>query len=402
MFLVQSSKLQEHLKLQHAAVISLWDKKAPVPPQSVVISKDLLKKIESEHTSADLLINHAINDSSLAVTEEFSVTALNSINSLYYGCCIDAFNKKSSLATFFVKNRMAQYVILNAILERVKDHEFSIKEICCGAVYSRWQHFDKFLPNGRKIKAILSDLTEDIIPKERLETLNLKNIDFEIEAYDLRDPMPFRDEKVDVMFVTYGFDSVWLEDDVMYVKHNNEWFRIKYRVKVLPTAKQPEKLLSYLREGFTTDPVYLEDFDNVVVETLAEKVDILKVPYGKYIQSLYGEYEEARTIVPGGIIKRVQEAFENQIKDDGIFVIGEVATYPIKPDEKIELTVVDYNTTGKVGKYKVEDFYLAEAILKDIGYSVEVLDMEKEAKRLGKTIDEDCEDTWLMVVQKNG
>jgi hypothetical protein len=400
MFLVPRSKIENLLETQEAATVSLWHKDAPHPPQTVLVSKDIIRKIATDHAPADLILTEAINNDDLAVETEFTATALNSINSLYYSSCSHAFDKKSSLATFFVKNRMAQYVLLQTILARVSSKAISIKEICCGAVYSRWQHFEKFLPNDRKIQAILADLSADIIPQERIDRLNLRNIDFAYEAYDLREGFTKRDQKLDVILVTYGFDSVWLEDDAMYVKRNGEWYQIKYRVKVLPNAEAAKKLVELLRQGYSDEPLALEAFDSVVIETIAEKVDIHAVQYGEYIHKLYGSYAEARTSVPGAIITRVEEAFATQLKDDGIFVIGEVATYPVKSDEEVELTIVDYNTTGKVGKYKVEDFYLAEAILKDKGYVVEVLDMQKEAEKLGKKIEEDCEDTWLMVVRK--
>ncbi|MDQ3239690.1 MAG: hypothetical protein M3P33_04150 [bacterium] len=397
MYLIPYSKLEKKFKLQNPAVISLWDKSAPVPPQFAVVYKESLTQ-DNGNIDAQALIEKSQNDFEYAVTKEFTADALNNINSLYYGSCVDAFAKKSSLATFFVKNRMGQYVLLKCMLDRISCPTITIKELCCGAVYSRWQHFDKFLPTGRRMEAILSDFSDAIIPKNDIDCLNLNNVSFAYESYNLKESLVETDKKVDVMFVTYGFDSVWIEGDAMYVKQNNEWFEIKYRVKVLPTSTNPELMLGYLRQGHTQDPVYLSDFDDVAIETIAQKVDILNVPYGLYVNRLYGSYAEARTNIPGGIIKRVQEAFDKQMKPGGIFVIGEVATYPIKQGEEIDLTIVDYNTTGRVGKYKVEDFYLAEAILSDLGFKVEVLDMQKEAKKLGKEIDEDTEDTWLMLV----
>lgn len=242
------------------------------------------------------------------------------------------------------------------------------------------------------------------MPKEKIESLNLDGITFGYDAYDMRKPFETLDEqdKVDLMLVTYGFDSVWDESDAMYVKDHGEWHQIKYRVKVSPTAKNTDRLIEYLRNGYCAEGLSLDAFDDVIVETIAVPVDLDKVQYGGFVKKAYGGYEEARVSMPGLLVQRVKEAFEKQIKKNGYFIIGEVATYPIKEGEKIELTIADYNTTGRVAKYKVEDFYVAEMILESMGFDAEVHDISKLAGKYGKKIDEDTADTWLMVVSKKG
>ncbi len=399
-----SRKSVENLEAaKKPALLSLWHKDAQVPPQTIFVSPQIadLVRTKEEVRSSDVL-KVAVEDMLYTVEKDFNETALNAINSLYYSSCSHAFDKKSDLATLYVKNRMVQYAILHEILHLIKHKEMTIKEICCGGVYTRWQHFDKYLPRDRKIHAILSDFTMDIHPKEKINALNLDGITFGFDAYDLRKPFEALpdDEKVDLMLVTYGFDSVWDKSDAMYVKERGEWHQIKYRVRVSPTAKDPEKLLELLRAGFSKEQLPFDLFDDVVVETIAVPVDLDKVQYGEFIKKAYGDYEDARVSMPGLLVERVKEAFEKQIKKNGYFMIGEVATYPLKDGEKIELTIADYNTTGRVGKYKVEDFYIAEMILESIGFEVEVHDIAKLANKYGKKIDEDTADTWLMVVKK--
>ncbi|MDQ3099411.1 MAG: hypothetical protein M3Q44_06720 [bacterium] len=403
MYTISHKSLENIESSKKPALLSLWHKDAKVPPQTIFASPqivDLVKEQKEVHHQE--LLKVALSDDSYTVERDFSATALNAINSLYYSSCDHAFDKKSDLATLYVKNRMVQYSMLHEILHLIKAKEMTIKEICCGGVYTRWQHFDKYLPRNRKIHAILSDFTMDIHPKDKINSLNLDGITFGFDAYDMRKPFAKLDEsdKVDLMLVTYGFDSVWNEGDAMYVKEGGEWHQIKYRVRVSPTAKDPEKLIGYLRQGYCAEGLPLDDFDDVVVETIAVPVDLDKVQYGEFVKKAYGEYDEARVSMPGLLVERVREAFEKQIKKNGYFMIGEVATYPLKEGEKIELTIADYNTTGRVGKYKVEDFYVAEMILESMGFDVEVHDIAKLAAKYGKKIDEDTADTWLMVVTK--
>ncbi len=403
MFTISRKIINQVESSKKPALLSLWHKDALTPPQTIFVSPqivDFAKDRDEVHQSE--LLNLAVSDQKYTVEKEFNETALNSINSLYYSSCNHAFDKKSDLATLYVKNRMVQYAILHEILHLVKSKAIRIKEICCGGVYTRWQHFEKYLPRDRKIHAILSDFTMDIHPKSKINALNLDGITFGFDAYDMRKSFETlsEDEKVDLMLVTYGFDSVWDKSDAMYVKERGQWYQIKYRVKVSPTAKNPEQLLQYLRDGYCKDGLDLDVFDNIVVETIAVPIDLDKVQYGEFVKKAYGDYEDARVSMPGLLVERVKEAFEKQIKKNGYFMIGEVATYPLKEREKIELTIADYNTTGRVGKYKVEDFYVAEMILESMGFDVEVHDIAKLAGKYGKKIDEDTADTWLMVVRK--
>lgn len=401
---IKKSELTSLLNTKHLLPLySVWDKESTVPPQTILITERLLEKLNGfEEIESDALVSAAISDKEDAVEKEFSSTALNSINSLYYGYCHDAFTKHGDIANIYVKNRMVQYTLLKLMLERIESKEIRIHEFCCGGKYTRWAHFAKYLPAGRSMDVTLSDITADIIPLEKIQSHHIPGMKFHSLAYDLREPFPTlsADKRYDVMLVTYGFDSVWLPEDVMYVKQNGGWSQILYRVKVLPETENKEHILHLLRKEESEVSVPLHIFDNVVVECVAQPVDIAQVHYGAEIQELYGDYDETRVIVPGTMVQRIDEAFTGQLKDSGIMMIGEVATYPLDKNKKMDMTIADYNTTGKVGKYKVEDLWLAERILQHKGYKVEVLQLGEAAKKFGKEVSDDTEDTWVMIVSK--
>jgi len=384
-------------------LFSVWDKNGTLPPQTILITQRLVSRFAAiEDIDSETLVDTAIADTDDAIEAAFSSTGLNAINSLYYGYCAEAFTKHGDIADIYVRNRMVQYTVLQLILERVAATAIRIKEFCCGGKYVRWQKFAEYLPSNRSMEVTLSDITSDIIPLAEIRSRNLLRMKFNSQSYDLRNPFPTlsEDEKFDTLLVTYGFDSVWLPHDVIYVKQNDKWSQILYRVKVLPDTPNKEHLLHLLRKEEADVSVNLSLFKNVVIECIAKPISLINVLYGAEIEELYGEYKEVRVIVPGTLVERVEQAFAGQLKKGGIFMIGEVATYPLDREKEIVMTIADYNTTGKVGKYKVEDFWLAERILQHKGYKVEVLQLGEAAKRYKKEISDDTEDTWLMVVSR--
>lgn len=388
---------------QRHPLLSVWDKTSGVPPQTILVTKRLLSRFAAiDDIDSQTLVDTAIADTDDAVEPTFSPTALNAINSLYYGYCSDAFTKHGDIADIYVRNRMVQYIILQLLLEKVSSPHIRIQEFCCGSKYVRWQKFAEFLPPNRYLDVTLSDITADIIPLKEIRSRHLPRMTFEAQSYDLRNPFPAlpKDERFNALLVTYGFDSVWLPQDVMYVKQNGQWSQILYRVKVLPETPNKEHVLHLLRKEEADVSVPLSLFKNVVIECIAQPIDLQSALYGSEIEELYGDYDEVRVIVPGALVERVEQAFAGHLTDEGIFMIGEVATYPLETGKKIDMTIADYNTTGKVGKYKVEDFWLAERILQHKGFTVDVLGLSEAAKKYGKTISDDTEDTWLMIVSR--
>lgn len=257
------------------------------------------------------------------------------------------------------------------------------------------------MPNGRSIDATISDIAEHLVSPEQIAKMNLKKVKLAYEAYDLRNEFSSRsaDQKYDILFTTYGFDSVWHHDDCIYEKIGGKWYLVQFRLRVDPQSIHFDRLIEALRKGFSHESVSLDDFRHIGIEIVAKEIDIQKMKYGKIIAETYADYEFMLINFPGGLIDRVEQAFERQLQPNGMFMIGDVVNYPLE-GEKLDPNMNYFNTTGRVGKYKVEDYFLAEIILKSKGFKVEVHDVKKFAEHYGKTFDEDSSDTYVMIVTK--
>ena len=78
---------------------------------------------------------------------------------------------------------------------------------------------------------------------------------------------------------------------------------------------------------------------------------------------------------PGGFINKVIE-LTKQLKDDGVMIVGEVAYHGNNPN----IPVRTHEFSGRVAKYKVEDYFLASKILESIGYKVSILPFKNLAE----------------------
>jgi len=405
--LIQIADLSRFLKLKHrnAAVYSVFEQENKLPPQAFYITRDFVKKLElkyrSEISSEDF-VNEAINDTTGCVTENFSSKTLNNLNSLYFSSCSDAFSKSSGLATFYVSRYQVQYAMMRKILDHVKKPVVKIHEICSGTVLSRWQFMEKYLPSGKKFDVTLSDIAENLVTDQQIAKMNLNKIKLSYEAYDLRNDFSEKpdNQKYDVLFTTYGFDSVWHEDDRVYEKIGGKWYLITFRLRVDPSTRHFDRVLAALRNGISSDPISLDDFHHVGIEIKVDQIDISKVEYGDVIEKTYSDYEFMMMNFSGGLIERVEQAFERQLTEGGMFMIGDVVNYLPENGDKMDPNMNYFNTTGRVGKYKVEDYNLAEIILKQKGFKVEVHDIRKFTESYGKTFEEDSSDTYVMIVTK--
>ncbi len=117
-----------------------------------------------------------------------------------------------------------------------------------------------------------------------------------------------------------------------------------------------------------------------------EKVeDISNEPYGEYISSEFEHHKAVKVNFPGGMIKRIREAFNNQISENGIFINGEVAVFE---DSERDHALSAYGTSGDIGKYKVEDYLLAKRILE------EEANLKVEIYSLNDFVDTFLESDW--------
>lgn len=144
--------------------------------------------------------------------ESYSNDALNKINSLFYSSIDEAFGS-SGLADFFIKIEPIQIAIARKIEELIPKTIIRVKELGSGKDLTRWEIISK-QKSKRKWDVILSDFSEKSLPDLR-KIKKSENFRFSTEKLDLL--APFKrlktKDKVDVMLITYGFDSVWFPED---------------------------------------------------------------------------------------------------------------------------------------------------------------------------------------------
>jgi hypothetical protein len=404
---IQIAELRRFLESKHrgAAIYSIYDQEKKVPPQAFYITRDFVSSLEKEfgkEISSEKFIEMSVKNTLGCVSDKFSSKTLNNLNSLYFSSCPAAFSKTSGLATFYVSRPQVQHAFMKRMLEQSDSDKLRIHEICSGTVLSRWQFMDKWIPKGKRFDVTVSDIAEDLVTKEQIAKLGLKKVNLEYEAYDLREDFNKKpeDQKYDVLFTTYGFDSVWHDDDKVYEKIGGKWYLVEYRLRVDPGSVHFDRVLSALQKGVSSEPISLDDFNHVGVEILATEIDIKKAKYGEVIEKTYEDYEFMMINFPGGLLDRVEQAFARQLNKNGMFLIGDVVNYPLNPGEKLDPNMNYFNTTGRVGKYKVEDYYLAEIILKQKGFKAEIHDVRKFTEKYGKTFEEDSADTYVMIVTR--
>lgn len=139
-----------------------------------------------------------------------------------------------------------------------------------------------------------------------------------------------------------------------------------------------------------------------------DMTDQVHEPMGAYVLQRYDHLEAARVNLPGGLIARVVEAFDNQIQPDGAFIIGDNAinSADLQP-ESTRNPIGPFSGSGLVAKYKCEDYGLAQEILQSMGYQVELInardlmdpfltDAQRRSVNPGSYPDQ-----WVMIVRRN-
>jgi hypothetical protein len=117
-----------------------------------------------------------------------------------------------------------------------------------------------------------------------------------------------------------------------------------------------------------------KDYDGIVVEKASEPFDIVRHPYWPYLDA-----RADRSIsFPGGLIKRVVEAFATQLRPDGIFVICDTAEFSLDSPDGAPL---ERGKSGVAAQYKVDDYCVAQLILEEeFGLHARLLDFRTLAK----------------------
>ncbi len=278
------------------------------------------------------------------VHSDFHPDALNTVNQLFYGSSadIDWYSEEAGVADLYVSfEPFLQGFAAWLKKQDVSKKPMRVRELCAG-------------PRAGKKWETIAPAYLELTDFQREPRLNLFD-DFETLPQEMR---------FDVMFVSYGFDSVWLPEDVSLEFKKGEWFRKLFRVtqtKALPLRPK----LQDLKRAFR-----LEERDE-------EIPDIRSLAYGKEIAEYYSGLRWVQPNFPGGLIAKVLQAFERQLNPNGLFISLESAVPDKQTWRTLETMSASYGTTGSVALYKDQDYGIAKFILERKGFQVQIIPVKK-------------------------
>lgn len=301
---------------------------------------------------------------------------LNTINYLFYSHCPAAFDN-SGPANFFVRIAPIQIALKNKIEATIKRDTIYLKELASGASFDRWQTIQE-LPTNKKWEIMLTDFSQNSLPV--VKSLKSDSYSFKTKIENLNSPLQDikQGKKYDVVLTTYGFDSVWLPEDVHYEKKKGDWFKSKYFLQV-KNIRLRDKIDGVLK-GSRSSAFEISELSSLKVKKVLQKINILDEPFGDMISKYYAKKENIKINFPGGMIQKTKEAFDKQIEGKGLFIIGDLAVsdrsgYTKRLSLENGLAMEDYLEVGKVAKCKVEDYGLAKKILEIEGFRVEIINL---------------------------
>lgn len=318
---------------------------------------------------------------------KYKSTNINKLNSHFYTNVDNVFSV-SGLADFFTKIEPIQIALAKKIENLIKKSRISVLELGTGSDISRWQIISGIIRKKWVVK--LTDFSNNVLPDTKMLPPK-DNFSFATEKLDLL--QPFRalreKDKVDVILATYVFDSIWFPRDLHLEKIKNKWYQAAYRIK-----------------GTFINKSSVDEYIRIKIEKKLNKVNLKEIKNGKIISDYYQHKENIKINYPGGLIDKVEEAFDRQISRGGIFIIGDMAVnsksgfIPKESPKDKAFYMEDYHTSGKVAKFKVEDYGLAKKILEKERFSVRLETVEDFVKNSGYEIPLKVKDHWIMVISK--
>lgn len=309
----------------------------------------------SEEPSQEELLRAALEGGrDGAVEPVFLPDAMNAINATYYSSSV-AFDSRAGLATMYAKNRPLNEALGNLLATASSSSAVRIKEVASGST-EHWVYIvDGLRKNGKtELNVTLTDVVAPhVMPPSS------GSVQFASEAYSLFDNLPVLEPEAryDVLITTYGFDSVWLPEDMHLKEVNGQWYRSLHRVKVAEWNPRRGELLDAMRAGRPLAGGVPEDYDGIAVETVMEPIDIRAHPFGDFIT----KHGQADFNFPGGLIKRIVEAFESQLSPSGIFVSCDVGNF----GKTASGYTPESFKSGVAARYKSEDYVIAKRILEE-------------------------------------
>lgn len=322
---------------------------------------------------------------------------LNQINLLYYSKVKNAF-EDGGPANFFTHLEPINFAFFRKIEKLIPNGPVHLMELCSGGSPRRWENLREF-DSKRTWDITLTDFSTDFLPD--IEKLKTENLRFKTEKVNLLMHSEIlkrvQDDRIlDVILVTYGFDSVWFPEDMHLEKINNVWFKANYLI-------EGDSSIS-LR--MTREQLEEKDFEKIEIIKKLEKINLNNLKYGKIIEERYNHLDSVKVNFPGGLITKVQEAFKVLLKDSGIFISGDIAvddkTGIIKSDNANypDIIMDDYITVGKVAKAKIEDYGIAKVILEMEGFKVDLKNVMDFVEEMGEITPINVTDHQVMVVSK--
>jgi hypothetical protein len=352
------------------------------PTHTFLLNDSLMGKIHAAAVAkgSELTINE-LRDIGLAETEgavrpDFTPDAMNDVNASYYASDV-AFSPDAKLATLFTANRPINQA-LGAMMatESGATDTLKVKELCSGGRNGHWA-FEAQGAIDAGVQHVDVTLTDFVTPNIEPEAAAAAGTTVRAEQYSLLDAMPPlpENERFDAMITTYGFDSVWQAGDMHISKDQGQTYQILSRAKVADWNPRRDELVEAMRQNKPLPNATAADYDGIYMERAMEPIDLKSHKYGKYIE----DHPGSTVIVPGGLINRVVNAFDTQLKEDGVFISADVGDFGLIEGTSPQKRFVPESdmVSGIAARYRCDDYVLAKKILEgEYGLDVTLMSLE--------------------------
>jgi hypothetical protein len=354
----------------------VWEQQTPrIPSFHFLATRHLIDTLSAAaaqkqtELTQDEILRLALEDNEGAVAADFDPRAMNAVNATYYSSD-EAFAPESGPAGMYGKNRPLNYALGRLMATGIgQGDSIRIKELSSG---SRTDHWRDALQGVRAGGAEQVELTlTDFVQPPANPVAGVTST----EVYSLFDDLPPLppEERYSAIVATYGFDSVWQPEDARLQRIGEQWYEERYRVKVADWSPRREELLGALREGRPLEGAVPSDFAGMYVERASEPIDISAHPYRRYI----GLHDSKSFGFPGGLIKRVVNAFENQLTDEGVFISCDTGDFGHMPERTL---LSARGISGVAARYHSDDFRIAKEILEqEHGFEVSLMTLDEVA-----------------------
>jgi len=306
----------------------------------------------------------------------YSSGNINIFNQLFYE------NAKKELIdelpNIFTKLDLFNHALYKKIVNGLGRDKLKVKEIASGKKFDRWETIMK-LDKKRKWEVSLTDFNKELLPDLKKYHIS-SNFKYLLEVYSLFDNLPRlkMSERFDVILSTYAYDNVWLPQDLHLEKNSGSWHKSVYSLDFSKAGKR-------FNQKF---------FENINIKKRMRKINILNIDYGQMIDRYYMDTKRVSVNYPGGLIRKIQESFDKQLKGNGVFITADIAGV-VKAGH-----VKDYQSVNGGIKIKIEDYGVAKSVLEELGYNVELKNLYEFIKEAGIKTPVNIYDHFVLLVKK--